>query len=290
MAEVDCRLDEIVLFDHAHAALRVVSDVAVYRIRKREMGNLVTSMTLAVALALPIEDLAHRLGFGLVLNLFVYLLNDCIDVKLDLAAEGRDAERTRFLQRHIAAGWVMVVALGVVAAGVAALHSSGLVVAFAATAVLIAAYSKWLKRLPLLDVLAMVGWGVTMAMVGFALDSVEGWRFAGLAGLLCGVTEAVQVIRDVDSDRAAGLRTTAVFLGVRSTAWLARALMLAACVYSCLLLYVGAILLLALPVPLSGERTNRSWDMLRLIFGSAWLALLAVYRFGGGLAGMFGVT
>ena len=139
------------------AAWRSAADTASYRVRKREAGNLVTSMTLAVALSLPWLDIAWRFAFGLLLNLFVYLLNDCFDVRLDLDAPGRDHERTKFLAAHTRAGWAAVGALTVVIA-----------------VVVIAAYSAWLKRLPVVDVLAMGAWGITMALVGFPLASRPG--------------------------------------------------------------------------------------------------------------------
>jgi len=265
------------------APFRIVADAAAYRIRKREGANLATSMTLAVALSLPVTDIAYRCVFGVLFNLFVYLLNDCFDVQLDLAAPGRDSQRTQFLHDHLGAGWTMVALLAIILGVTGWHHSTGLVVAFVANAVLIAAYSRVLKRLPLVDLVAMVGWGVTMALVGFPIESLDGWRFAGLLAILCAVTEAIQVIRDAASDQQAGLRTTAVVLGVGPTVWVARALMVGACVYTCLVLHtlLGLIFLCALLVPIRAASAARSWDLLRLVLGPTWLLLLAAHRFGG---------
>lgn len=265
----------------ASASVRLLADSAAYRVSRREGGNLVTSMTLALALALPIGDVAYRLLFGIVLNLFVYLLNDCIDVRIDLAASGRDVERTRRLHEHIREGWALVIVLGVALALLGAAHSVGLLVTFAVNTVLIAAYSRWLKRLPVVDILAMAGWGLAMAMVGFPLDSSAGWRFAVLLSILCAVTEVVQVVRDCSSDRRAGLRTTGVVLGIGPTVWIGRGLILVAAVYTFLMLnpIVAVALLPALLVPLDESNAIRAWDRLRIIFGLAWLALLICYRF-----------
>jgi len=260
-------------------AWRIAADVAIYRLRKREMGNLVTSLTLAVALGLSPGDLASRAGFGALLNLFVYLVNDCFDVGIDLRAPGRDNERTRFLSEHIVAAWATVgaLALGLVAWG--ALHSTGLLLTALVNVVVIVVYSRVLKHQPGLDLLAMGAWGLSMAMVGFPLDSAVGWRYAGLLGLLSMVTEAVQVLRDEPSDRAAHVRTTAVVLGPRATAVIARALILTATVYAAALLHpLGAVLALGALVPFDPERANASWDRLRALFGLTWLALLALLR------------
>jgi len=273
------------------SAFRLLADSATYRVSRREGGNLVTSMTLALALALPIGDVTYRLLFGILLNLFVYLLNDCIDVRIDLVASGRDVERTRRLHEHISEGWAMVIVLGAPLAVLGAVHSVGLLVTFVINAVLIAAYSRWLKRLPVVDILAMAGWGLAMAMVGFPLDLSAGWRFAVLLAILCAVTEVVQVVRDFSSDRRAGLRTTAVVLGIGPTVWIGRGLIFVAAAYTFLALnpIVAVALLLASLVPLDESNAVRSWDRLRIIFGLAWLTLLICHRFdlgpGGWLVG-----
>jgi 4-hydroxybenzoate polyprenyltransferase len=243
-----------------------------------------------VALSLPLGDLAWRVGFGLLLNLWVYLVNDCFDVAIDLQAPGRDRARTRLLHDHRGAGWAASVALGVLCGALGALHSLGLLVAFVATAVVIIAYSSVLKRHPVVDLAAMTAWGLTMALVGFPLDSVVGWKLAGLLGLLCTATQAVQITRDHDSDRAAGLRTTAVVFGPAATQWIARAMVVVSAGYAFLLLHwmVAPALLLAALVPFSGRRAERAWDVFRLVFGLCWLAMLAATWRTGTLHGWLG--
>lgn len=275
------------ILNHTSSAFRVLADVVAYRLRKREGGNLLTSITLALALATPIGDVAYRLVFGVVLNVFIYLLNDCIDVRIDLIASGRDTERTARLQEHIREAWAMVVFLGASLAVLGAVHSVGLLVTFVANATLIAVYSRWLKRLPVLDILAMAGWGLTMATVGFPLDSLAGWRFAGLLAILCAVTEVVQVVRDRSSDRRAGLRTTAVVLGIGPTVWIGRGLILVAAAYTFLVLnpIIGVGFLSALIVPIDESTAVQAWDRLRIIFGLAWIGLLVCFRFDIGAGG-----
>lgn len=259
----------------AAAAWRIAVDVAVYRLRKREAGNLATSLTLAVALGLPWVDVAWRAAFGALLNLFVYLVNDCFDVAIDLDAPGRDSERTRFLAQHLPVAQALSVALGVALAVVGALHSTGLLVCAVVNIALIVAYSGWLKHHPVADIASMGAWGVTMAMVGFPLASTQGWHLAALLGLLSMVTEAVQVVRDEPSDRAAGVRTTAVVFGPRTASRVAKVTMLAAAGYAAWTVHpLGAALALGVFVPLRPERAARSWDALRVLFGLTWLALL----------------
>ena len=260
-------------------AWRIAADVAIYRLRKREAGNLVTSLTLAVALGLTPGDLASRAGFGALLNLFVYLVNDCFDVGIDLRAPGRDNARTRFLAEHLTAAWGTVVAMALLLVAWGGLHSTGLLLTALINIVVIVVYSRVLKHRPILDLVAMAAWGLSMAMVGFPLHSAVSWRYAGLLGLLCMVTEAVQVLRDEPSDRAAHVRTTAVVCGPRATAVIARGLLVVAAVYAAVLLHpIGAALALGAFVPFDPDRANASWDRLRALFGLTWLALLALLR------------
>lgn len=271
----------------AGAAWKILADSAGYRIKKREAGNLVTSITLAIALGLAPWDIGYRLAFGAGLNIWVYLVNDCFDVEVDLRAPGRDHSRARFLFENLRVGWAVSTGLALVLAAFAFAHSLGLLLALVSTVVVIVAYSGWLKRLPVVDILSMAAWGLTMALVGFPLDSAAGWRFASLLVFLCMVTEAVQVLRDEPSDKPSGVRTTAVVFGPRATAWVARLLMVASAAYASLFLhrFVGPVLLLGVLVPLKVERATRSWDALRLLFGLSWLVLLGLYYFSGELKG-----
>jgi 4-hydroxybenzoate polyprenyltransferase len=262
----------------AVAAWRIAADVAIYRLRKREAGNLVTSLTLAVALGLSWSDVAARALFGAGLNVFVYLVNDCFDVAIDLRAPGRDNTRTTFLASHLGVAWGVSAALGLALALFGALHSSGLLITALVNAVVIVAYSGLLKHRPVADLVSMGVWGVSMAMTGFPITSAMGWRLASLLGLLSMVTEAVQVLRDEPSDRAAGVRTTAVVWGPRTTSRAAKVLLLGAAAYAAVMIHpVGLALALGVFVPLTPERAAKSWDALRVLFGTTWLALLALY-------------
>lgn len=257
-------------------AARIVWDVAAYRVKKREAGNLVTSLSLGLALGLSLGELGYRAVFGVLLNLFVYLVNDCCDVSIDLGAVGRDQPRTRFLARNLREGWSAVVALGIVLIALAGAHSVGVFITAVVNICVIFLYSMVLKHRPLLDLFAMGLWGASMAMVGFSLDNLEGWKFAGVLSLLCVVTEAVQVLRDEPTDKTAGVRTTAVVLGLAPTAAIARATMLLSALYATVVVSpLGMLFALGVFVPLDQENAARSWDRLRVLFGFTWLALLA---------------
>ena len=133
------------------------------------------------------------------------------------------------------------------------------------------AYSKWLKRVPALDILAMGVWGFAMPLCGAPLDRTLGLLLALQLGLMSAVFESIQVIRDYEADRDAGVRTTAVVLGKAKTLWLARALMMVSAAYAALVLHpiAGLIAASALVVRLREPAVDAYWTRIKLISGVA---------------------
>ena len=284
------------------AALRILWQSFAYRVRMREANNLAVTISMMVAFALPWLDLTFRTIFALLLNVYVYLINDYCDIKLDLASERRDRAKVLFMAEHRGSARGALIGLGLVLLAMALLHTwllhapRGLLAheptpggftrwtlptAFVANTVLITAYSGWLKRVPGLDVVLMAMAGGTMTIVGLPGRPL-GWLLIGLLCLLSAGYQAIQVIRDEPADRAHGVRTTAVLLGARRAAWVFRGVMLGAAAHGFFVIGspVALGLLLALPLPLSPERAARTWDMVRIIGGLVWLALLAQIFFG----------
>ena len=82
------------------AELKILRDVASYRLRRLEMANLGGAFAIMVAVHLTTVEIAVRLAFGLALNLLVYLNNDWHDRDEDVDAMGRERDKTRFLRAH----------------------------------------------------------------------------------------------------------------------------------------------------------------------------------------------
>jgi hypothetical protein len=82
------------------AALRILANVAVYRLRRLEMANMGGALVIMLALRLEPLDVAVRLGFAFLLNLLVYLNNDYLDLPTDLRSPARDDANTRYLRDH----------------------------------------------------------------------------------------------------------------------------------------------------------------------------------------------
>jgi 4-hydroxybenzoate polyprenyltransferase len=272
---------------HARPALRILWDVALFRLRRLEMANLFAALAIMLALRLPWPEVALRLGFGLLLNLLAYLTNDYFDVDQDLRSPGRDPRKARFLRAHMGTAARLQWGLAALLAVVALLWSPDLLLPLALGAGVCWLYSWRLKRTPYLDVLAMITWGAAMPLVGCPLDSRLGWVLLGQLALLSACFESIQIIRDHDEDVAAGVRTTAVRLGVGPTRLLLRLLMVASAAYAAALLhrFIGPAMLLALALPLRRRLAGRYWNQVRMVMGLVWLAITGWIYWTGSPAG-----
>lgn len=252
------------------------------------MANLAGAGAIAVTLQLPPIDIAVRMLFALLLNILVYLNNDYCNVSEDLDAQDRDLEKTRFLRDHMAAARTAQLALLVVLAALALLWSRGLLLPLVAGGGVCWAYSTVLKRVPVVDVAAIMLWGLAMPLVGFPLDLAAGWCLALQLALITGVFESIQVVRDRAADAAAGVRTTAVVLGVAATRRLARGLILATALYTSLVLqpWLGLLALLAAFPRLDEAGAARYWNQVRVVFGITFLAACAWVYASGASAGL----
>lgn len=262
------------------AGLRIAVSSFGYRLRKREANNLAVTGSMMVAFGLPWPDLVFRGLFALLLNMYIYLINDVCDIRVDLASPGKDQDKTTFMAEHRGAALGAVIGEGLLLAVAAAVHAwlfgNGLLpIAFVANTVIIVGYSQWLKRVPFVDVAVMALAGASTTMVGVR-NSPLGWKLLGILAILCAGYQVIQVIRDVPVDRKLGVRTTAVLMGAPRAAWLFRALVLVAAAYG--FFGVGSFAALALAAgvffPLDVDRAERAWDYARLLFGTVWLALL----------------
>jgi 4-hydroxybenzoate polyprenyltransferase len=270
------------------AALRIIAGVVAYRIRKLEMANLAGAGSIAVALHLPVLEIAIRTLFAFILNALVYLNNDYVDIDIDLASADKDAEKSRYLAENkraaLLAQWTLVALLALIAV----VYDVGLFVPLIAGGGICVWYSAVLKRRPYVDILAMIIWGVTMPLCGSPVTNMTGLLMALQLGLFSGVFETIQVMRDADEDADEGIRTTGVVLGKQRSLVLARVQMVLSSVYALLVLQPWAALVTAgaLVVPFSETQIERYWTRVKLVYGVAWLLICAYVFWYGAQAGL----
>lgn len=270
------------------AVLRILWDVLAYRLRKLEMANMAGAIAIMLVLRLPPRELLLRTLVAILLNILVYLNNDYYDVRQDLSAQGRDVQRTRFLSEHMAAARLAQLLVAALLAGVAIVAGEGLWLVAGLGAGICWWYSARLKRTPYADVLAMIAWGGAMPMCGVPLHSTLGLCMAGQLALYSGVFESMQVRRDRLEDAAAGVRTTAVVLGHRGTAWLTRSLIVVSALYCAAVLHplAGGLSVLALWVGVTDDAA-RDWTRVKVVLGVAWLVCCGLIYAAGGSSGLW---
>jgi 4-hydroxybenzoate polyprenyltransferase len=265
------------------AVVKILFDVAVFRLRRFEMANIAGALAIAFACHLSYVEIGFRAVFAFLLNLLVYLNNDWYDLADDLASSGKDQNKNAYLAANPRAAVFAQLGLFALLFALALLWGGGLLIALIAGAGVCFAYSAGLKRRPIFDVLAMIAWGMAMPLVGLAPGHPEGWLLLGQLGLFSGVFESIQVIRDHDTDKAAGVRTTAVVLGLERSQWLARALMVIAGLYAGAMFswWIAPLPILAALIPMDREDIDRYWNRVRMVLGLAMLAETAFVYFGG---------
>lgn len=257
------------------ASLRILFDVLSFRLRRLEMANMVSAGAILWALHVPLmwEGLV-RLSFALALNVLVYLNNDYHDLEEDLDATGRERERTEFLANHRGAALGAQFVLAGALLGFALWWGGQLWRPLVLGGGICWLYSAVLKRRPVVDIVAMIIWGVTMPMVGVVTDSTASWLLLAQLGLFSGVFESIQVLRDHDEDAAAKVHTTAVAIGPGSMTWVIRALLFGCACFGGLafhpLVSVGPAL--AMLVPPAIVKTTRYWHVIRVLLGLTFVA------------------
>ena len=258
------------------AAFRILAGVALFRLKKMEMANMFAAAAIMLALRLSWLDMGIRFGFGILLNLLAYLTNDYCDVDQDLSSPNKDHAKARYLKDHMGAALGAQLGLAAFLAVIAWTWSPGLLVALTAGAGICWIYSYKLKRIPYVDVLAMISWGVAMPLVGFPLDATLGWILVGQLALFSACFESIQVIRDHDEDVASGIRTTSVRLGVPATKIMLRGFMILSAAYATLLInrWIGLALLASLAIPFKKVNADVFWNRQRVIMGTVWLAMI----------------
>jgi 4-hydroxybenzoate polyprenyltransferase len=258
------------------AALKILADVAIFRLKKLEMANMFAALTIMLAISLPLYDIIVRFGYGVLLNLLAYLTNDYYDVDQDLASPNKDHKKALFLKANMRAAMVAQIVLAAILAVVALLWSPGLIIVLLSGAGICWIYSWKLKRLPYIDVVGMIIWGVTMPLVGFPLDKGLGWCLVAQLALFSACFESIQIIRDYDEDVRSGVLTTAVRLGVPRTLVLLKLFMVLSAGYAILMInrWFGVVLLVPLFLPLQMDKVHVYWNQVRVVMGLVWLAMI----------------
>lgn len=254
-------------------ALKIIVEVASFRLRRLEMANMAGALAIMLALRVPGFEIGVRLTFAFLLNVLVYLNNDFYDIADDMASEDKDRGKTDFLRTHRSAAVTAQLSLVASLVAIGAWWGGGLLWAGLLGGGVCWAYSARLKRIPYADVLAMMAWGVAMPMVGLPVDRPEGWVLLGQLGLYSGVFESIQVLRDHDEDAALEVQTTAVKLGPARTKVLIKVMLALAGLYAAWFFHPALAILpaVAAVMPMRKDDPSLYWNDVRLMLGITFL-------------------
>lgn len=175
----------------------------------------------------PLWSLAHALGAALVVGLLwigTALINDLSDLGLDTVSDPARPLPSRRISQGEALRWALG-AQGVALLLIAVEGSLPALLLAMVGAALGHAYSVPPMRLRRSGVMAngIIGVGVAMALTGGMLAqgpaTEVGMMTAGALGLLAAAASMVKDFKDLEGDRAAGVRTLPVLIGVRRATW-----------------------------------------------------------------------
>lgn len=260
------------------AALRILFDVAVFRLRRLEMANIGAAVAVAVACRASAAEVCARLAFAFVLNLFVYLNNDWFDLEEDLASPNKDQVKNTFLAAHRGEARLAQFGLVGLLAAFATFWGGGLWWPLVVGGGVCVAYSAALKRHPGIDIVAMILWGAAMPTVGLLPGHPEAWPLIAQLALFSGAFESIQVLRDREDDAKAGVRTTAVVLGETRTRALVRLMLALSAVYAALAFewWLAVAPALAALAPMRSDRVVDDWHRTRVLLGLTFFAEVAL--------------
>ena len=236
------------------------------------MGPAVIGMWLAGSLwdwtALPL-----LLWLTLPFNLLIYGVNDVFDQDTDALNERKgslEGARIRSSEVRAILIWVVVTNVPFMVWFAFTLPAAALawIAAYIVVFVFYSAPPLRFKARPFLDSLSNAAYAFPLVFVPLALASQPVWA-AALGLMTWSVAKhAYDAVQDIDEDRAVGITTTAVLLGVRGTALWSAAWWIAATVFFALVSWPVAIVnaliagflvvaLLRNPEPETGHRLYR---------------------------------
>lgn len=274
-------------------AAKIVWNSTIYRIKKREMANLVGSISIMAGLHYSTGEIMIRGIFAMLLNMAVYLVNDLIDVEIDLHGGKRQKRKVILLKENKKSALAAIIIIALILFIFCIAYNLSLFIPLAGGIGICWLYSAYTKNIPFVDVISMTIWAVAMVSTGVKLHSINGWLLAFQLGLYSSCFEMIQTMRDVNEDSRACIKTTAVFLGPKRSKLLLSILMLSASIYCYLFInkILSIISMFAIIIPLPENSTNpdsmqKYWNKIKAIYGLLWLAIIITVWHGRAPAGL----
>ncbi len=247
----------------------------VTRLRHGEGVLLAINASIILYASAPLLTMGAQFLISILVLALLYSYNDLYDCHLDQKNPKKDQELVSLLIAHrprfyrvLTLQAAITLLLSILFAG------STSIKAIVSVLLMNAIYSRYLKRIPVIDVIwiALVG-AVYVAILEVPLD----YRIYVLVGVMTGISHIYQVLGDQSVDRQNEVRTTAVF-----SPNVASALLLGFCAVLFLVLEhlfslpIALTALLPYGLHLSMANPRRAWQLSKIYFAIIWLSLLLV--------------
>jgi len=255
---------------------RLLADTFVDRLRRLEANTIFTNLLLLLAFHFNVLDFIVRMFVTIYINILAYFINDFIDVDVDLQAQEKNHAKALFIKENKRTAFALIVFMSTFLLVFTLFYSKSVCFGVILVLFVIFIYTDYFKNRAYLDIFGCFLWGMAIPWIAIPDFSMEAIKLIVLLGLFSCCTEIAQCIKDYESDKKYGLKTTPIVLGIPKTFWAARIIYVVAAAYAIFILRQPMGVLAALPVFFStSQPITRYWLKLRAVFGTVWLVIMA---------------
>ena len=254
---------------------RLLIDTLADRLKRFEANTIFTNFVLLIAFHFSATDVLIRMAVTIYVNMLAYFINDFIDVEVDLAAEEKNHTKALFLKENKRTALAMIVCLSVILLVFTLFYSKSVCFGIIFVVFVIFIYTDYFKTRAYWDIFGCFLWAISLSWIAIPDFSFEGIKLIIVLGLFSCCTEIAQCIKDYESDKKFGLKTTPIALGIPGTFLVARIIYVVAALYTIFFLHQLIGLLILLPIFFStSQPVTRYWFKLRIVFGIVWLVIM----------------
>jgi len=268
-------MNNSVLITKSNICCRLLIDTLLDRLKRFEANTLFTNFVLLIAFHFSLADFIIRMAVTFYVNMLAYFINDFIDVDVDLAAEGKDHAKALFLKENKRTALALIVCLSVALLVFTLFYSTSVCFGIIFVVFVIFIYTDYFKTRAYWDIFGCFLWAISLSWIAIPDFSFEGIKLILLLGLFSCCTETAQCIKDYESDKKYGLKTTPIVLGISRTFLMVRILYVVAALYTIFILRQPVGFLVLVPIFFStSQLITRYWLKLRIVFGIVWLVIM----------------
>jgi len=270
-----------ILCSKSKICYRLIADTLADRLKRLEANTIFTNSLLLIAFHFRTTDFIVRMFVTVYVNVLAYFINDFIDVEIDLKAEDKDHAKALFIKENKRTAFALIVFMSTFILIFTLFYSKSICFGVILVLFVIFIYTDYFKNRAYLDIFGCFLWGMALPWIAIPDFSLEGIKYILLLGLFSCCTEIAQCVKDYESDKKYGLKTTPIVLGIPKTFLLAKVIYVVAAAYTLFVLRQFAGLFILIPVFFStSQPVTQYWFKLRIVFGMVWFVIMVRIYFG----------